>query len=92
MKKKLPWGFLAGVCGVITFYLIAAIIAVFIILDRIEAETGGGTNLFGTWYQILLFFLALIFLAGTVILTIFGVKDKKKVPIADRQSHGEANL
>lgn len=92
MKKKIPWGFLTGVCGVITFYLVAAVVAVFIVLNRIEAETGGGASLFGTWYQILLLVLAVVFLAGTVVLAYFGVKSKKeKVCSADTEQSGELN-
>ena len=85
MKKKVPWGFLAGLSGVITFYLIVAATVVFVILNRIEAETNGTASLFGTWYQTLIFFLAIAFLAGTVALSFFGVKAKKEKAILEKE-------
>ena len=85
MKKKVPWGFLAGLSGVITFYLIVAATVVFVILNRIEAETNGTASLFGTWYQTLIFFLAIAFLAGTVALSFFGVKAKKEKAVLEKE-------
>ena len=85
MKKKVPWGFLAGLSGVITFYLIVAATVVFVILNRIEAETNGTASLFGTWYQTLIFFLAIVFLAGTVVLSVFGVKAKKEKTVFKKE-------
>lgn len=84
MKKKIPYGFFAGLSGILAFYLTAAIIVVFVILNRIEAETNGSANLFGTWYQILLFVLDLIFVASAVFFIIKAVIGKKK---KDRETH-----
>lgn len=55
MMKKIPWGVIAGVCLVLVFYLTAGIVAGWIILDRIEAETTGNASLFQEGWQIALF-------------------------------------
>ena len=78
MKKKIPYGFFAGLSGILVFYLTAAIIVVFVILSRIEAETNSSASLFGTWYQILLFVLDLLFVAATVFFVVKAVTGKKK--------------
>ncbi len=84
MKKKLPYGFFAGLSGICAFYLTAAIIIVFVILNRIEAETNSSASLFGTWYQILLFVLDILFVAATVFFVAITLIRKKK-------QNGEAN-
>ena len=84
MKKKIPYGFFAGLSGILVFYLTAAIIVVFVILNRREAETNSSASLFGTWYQILLFVLDLIFVASAVFFIIKAVIGKKK---KDRETH-----
>ena len=53
--KKIPWGVIAGVCLVFVIYLTAGIIAGWVILDRIEAETMGNASLFQEGWQIALF-------------------------------------
>ena len=55
MMKKIPWGVIAGVCLVFVIYLTAGIIAGWVILDRIEAETMGNASLFQEGWQIALF-------------------------------------
>ena len=77
MKKKIPWGLFAGLCGVLVFYLTVASVAVFIILDRIEKETNGHANFFGSWYQILIFVLDIIFVAGTVVFSMLSVRNRR---------------
>ncbi len=53
--KKIRWGIIAGVCLVFVIYLTAGIIAGWMILDRIEAETTGSASLFQEGWQIALF-------------------------------------
>lgn len=77
MKKKIPWGFFAGICAVFVFYLTAASVAVFIVLDRIEAETNGHASLFGTWYQALMFVLDIVFAVGLVAFIVLSVRRGK---------------
>lgn len=84
MKKKIPYGFFAGLSGICAFYLTAAVIIVFVILNRIEAETNSSASLFGTWYQILLFVLDILFVAATVFFVAITLIRKKK-------QNGEAN-
>lgn len=78
MKFKVPFGALAGFCGVFAFYLTAAVIAAFQVLDRIEAETNNHATLFGNWWQTLLFVLDMVFIAGMIVLAVFAVLQYRK--------------
>ena len=40
--KKLPWGLIAGICGVIAFYTIAGTIAADYVLSAIAGATSDG--------------------------------------------------
>ena len=66
MMKKIPWGVIAGVCLVLVFYLTAGIVAGWIILDRIEAETTGHASLFQEGWQIALFVADVIVAAAMI--------------------------
>lgn len=59
--KKLPWGLIAGICGVIAFYTIAGTIAADYVLSAIAGATSDGASIFGTWYQRLLFACDIVF-------------------------------
>lgn len=82
--KKMPWGIIAGVCGVIVFYTIAATIASSIIMDSITSIVEGAAGIFGTWWQTLLFvcdiIFGLLFIGALVmfILTKVGLFDSKE--------------
>ena len=78
MKKKLPYGFFAGLSGICAFYLTAAIIIVFVILNRIEAETNSSASLFGTWYQTMLFVFDILAVAVTVFFIVMAVIERGK--------------
>ena len=66
--KRTPFGFLSGICGVFTVYLSAAVAIAHVIMGLIDAETQSEANLFGTWWQTLLFVLAAFFAVCTVVL------------------------
>ena len=66
--KRTPFGLLSGICGVFAVYLSAAVAIAHLIMGRIDAETQSEANLFGTWWQILLFILAAFFAVCTVVL------------------------
>ena len=66
MMKKIRWGAIAGICLVFVFYLTVGIVAGWMILDRIEAETTGHASLFQEGWQIALFVLDIVFIAATV--------------------------
>ena len=77
--KKLPWGLIAGICGVIAFYTIAGDY----VLSAIAGATSDGASIFGTWYQRLLFACDIVFglaFLGALVLWIVklvtGSKDK----------------
>lgn len=79
MKKKRHWGFFAGLCGIFAFYLTVAFVALGLILGRIEAETNGQVNLFGTWWQILIFVVDLLCLLGMAAFIVLSVLSKKRM-------------
>lgn len=90
-QKKKPWVFLTGLCGILVFYLTVAVIAAFMVLDRIEAETNGHTTLFGTWWQTLLFIADIVCVCGAAVFAVLAVvsanKAKKSV---EAKAGGEA--
>lgn len=59
--KKLPWGLIAGLCGVIAFYTIIGTIAAYFILNAVAGATTEAASIFGTWYQTLLFVCDIVF-------------------------------
>lgn len=61
LMKKIPWGIIAGICGVIVIYTIAGTIAAFYIMNAITSIVEGAAGLFGTWWQSLLFVCDIIF-------------------------------
>lgn len=64
MKKflnKIPWGIVAGLCGIIVFYTITATVVSYTVLSIIAGATTDGAGLFGTWYQTLLFVADVVF-------------------------------
>ena len=79
MKKKKHWGFFAGLCGVFAFYLTVAFVALGLILGRIEAETNGQANLFGTWWQVAIFVLDLLCVLGMAAFIVLSVLSRKRM-------------
>ena len=76
---RVPWGIIAGVCGVIVFYTIIGTIASHSILSSIAAATTDTAGLFDTWYQSLLFVCDIIFGIGFVAgLTLFILSKVRK--------------
>ena len=61
LSKKIPWGILSGLFGIFSFYLTIAVVALYLILGKVAAQTTQAASLFGTWYQTLLFVLDLVF-------------------------------
>ena len=61
LMKKIPWGIIAGICGVVAFYTIAGTIAAFYIMNAITSIVEGAAGLFGTSWQTLLFVCDIIF-------------------------------
>lgn len=62
--KKLPWGIFMGVCAMFVFFLTAGLIAVYILLNGVAAQTNEVASFFGEWYQILMFLLDILFVFG----------------------------
>lgn len=61
MAKKFRWGILGGAFCILVFYLTAGFIVAWMILDRIAAQTSYSASPFGTWWQMLIFVLDLVF-------------------------------
>lgn len=89
MNKKRHWGFFAGLCGIFVFYLTVAVVAVTLILGRIEAETNGSANLFGTWYQTLMFVADLVFLLGMIACIVMSVVARRRRAECPEEAHVE---
>lgn len=66
LVKKIPWGIIAGVCGVIIFYTIIATVIALIGMNAITAIVEEAAGLFGTWWQTLLFVCNIVFGVGFV--------------------------
>ena len=64
--KKIPWGIVAGLCGIIVFYTITATVVSYTVLSIIAGATTDGAGLFGTWYQTLLFVADIVFGLGLI--------------------------
>lgn len=62
--KKLPWGIIAGICGIVVFFTIVGTIAAYIILGAIANQTSDTATIFDTWYQTLLFIADILFGLG----------------------------
>lgn len=77
MKKKIPWGVFAGLCGIFAFYLTAIVVVCFVIFKEVAANTGQVATLFDSWWQTLLFILDIVMLVGFVaFITLFIIKKK----------------
>lgn len=79
--EKIPWGIVAGLCGVIVFYTITATVVVQNILGIIAGATTEGAGLFGTWYQTLLFVCDIVFgliFLGSLAMYILRAAEAKK--------------
>ena len=75
--KKLPMGIIAGISAIICFYLTVAFIAIYIVLNGVEAQTGGSITIFEHWYQILIFIFDVLSLGTLITSLIFYFKNKK---------------
>lgn len=82
LSKKIPWGILSGLFGILFFYVTLVVVALYIILGKVAAQTTQAASLFGTWYQTLLFILdilfGVLFLASLVFYILKKGKEHKK--------------
>ncbi len=53
--KKVPYGIIASVCAMITFFATAGLILAYFILNGVAAETGDTVSFLADWWQIVLF-------------------------------------
>ncbi len=72
---KIPWGILAGISGILTFYLIIGVYGAYFVFAQVNAQTGQIATIFDSWWQILLFIFAVLFAVIFVLtLTLFILK------------------
>lgn len=57
---KLPLGIISGASGIVAFFSIIGIIVAYVISSGIAAQTNNTVTIFETWWQTLLFVIALI--------------------------------
>ncbi len=75
--KKVPWGFLGGVCLILAFYLTVGIVVAFLILNAIAAQTSYSATLFDTGWQILMFVLDVISVIGIIgCFSMYAIREK----------------
>lgn len=60
MSKKIPWGVLAGIFGILCFYLTVAVFGLQFVFAQINGQTGQVATIFDTWWQTLLFVFDLL--------------------------------
>lgn len=58
--NKVPWGVIAGIFGIFSFYLTAIVFGVHFVFVQVNGQTGQETTLFDTWWQTLLFILDIV--------------------------------
>lgn len=81
MKKKIPWGVFASLCGILAFYATAIVVICYIIFSQIAATTGQVATLFDSWWQTTLFIFDILMLVGFIgflVLFILRKKGEKK--------------
>lgn len=83
--KKIPFGFLTGLFAILLFYLTAAVVALYVILNIVAGATGQSVNLFDNWYQTLLFVLDVICVIGFVVCLVFLILKKR----GEKEAHVE---
>lgn len=66
LLKKFPWGIIAGVLGILCFYLTAAVIGVNFVFTQVNGQTGQVATIFDTWWQTLIFILDVVFAIGFI--------------------------
>ena len=84
--KKIPWGIIAGACAIVVFYATAGVIAAFIILNSIAAQTNNSATLFDAWYQTLAFVVDIVFAVGLIgSLVMYVLKEKQLKQEGEKQ-------
>lgn len=81
MKKKIPWGVFASLCGIFAFYSTAIVVICYIIFSQIAATTGQVATLFDSWWQTTLFVFDILMIVGFIgflVLFILRKKGEKK--------------
>jgi len=78
LSKKIPWGILSGLFGILFFYVTVVVVALYIILGKVAAQTTQAASLFGTWYQTLLFVLDILFGLFFLFSLVFYILKKRK--------------
>lgn len=58
--QKIPCGVIAGVFGILCFYLFAAVFGIQFIFAQVNGQTGQIATIFDTWWQVLIFVCAIV--------------------------------
>lgn len=78
--KKIPFGIFFGVSAIIAFYAFAAFFGIYYVFASVANQTGEVVSPFASWWQILLFIVAVIALVGLVVSLVFYFLKKKRYP------------
>ena len=82
---EVRWGIVCGACAILVFYLTVGFVVSWMILDKIAAQTSHSASPFGTWWQVLLFVLDIVFvlgIAGSCTMMILGATKRRKAHAA----------
>ncbi len=76
--KKWPFGIIAGASFIIFFYSTLAFVAFYLVFSGVANQTGEVVSPFASWWQVLLFILAIISFICMVASFVFFVLKKMK--------------
>ena len=80
--KNFPWGIVCGVCVIVGFYAMVGVVAAYLILNSIAAQTSDTVAFLSEWWQTLLFVVSIaaaaIAIGSLVLYIIREVGDKKE--------------
>ena len=73
---RVPFGILAGIFGIFSFYDTIGVVALYIINSKVSAQTSQTATLFDTWYQTSMFILDIVFVIIFLSSLFFYIKSK----------------
>ena len=92
--KNFPWGIVCGICAIVGFYTMVGVVAAYLILNSIAAQTSDTVAFLSEWWQTLMFIVSIATTAtaaASLVLYIIREVDVKKAKKAKEENSGESN-